>query len=511
MSATLILAALLPLVAAQAAPADEGAKAVAPLVGPEVAIVVQVDLDRVDIDRAVKALLGEKVDQKELGIEEPRRMVAEWVAALRKAGATRFYVLVDPADLPGLPLAVVPLTTGADPAAIGKVLTEGGPAKPLTWPAVATIRGAVVAGTPEALDRVRAAKPSERPEVATALAAGGDAPLRVTLVPSDTLRRSMEESVPELPQPLGGGPITSLSRGLKWAAFGLAIEPKPTVRMVAQGTDAASAQTLQKLVSTLFEEIKRGAPKTPEAQLLIQALAAMKPEVKGDRVEITADLSQATQLVSGPVVAAREAARRSQCINNLKQIGLAMHNFHDVNGSFPAAAITDKAGKPLLSWRVAILPFIEQQALYNQFHLDEPWDSEHNKKLITTIPRTYMCPSGSAELFREGKTPYLAPRGDSAMFPGLKGTKLQEITDGTSNTILIVEGNDEAAVPWTKPDDWEVGAAPSLKALAGHHPGGINVLFGDGSVRFLRETIDAKMIKALFTRNGGEVIGGDGF
>src|SRR5207249_2796575 len=83
----------------------------------------------------------------------------------------------------------------------------------------------------------------------------------------------------------------------------------------------------------------------------------------------------------------RIAGRRTVSQNNLKQIGLAMHNYHDTYRHFPPQALTDKNGKPLLSWRVAVLPFIEQDNLYRQFKLDEPWDSEHNRKLLERMPK----------------------------------------------------------------------------------------------------------------------------
>ncbi len=113
------------------------------------------------------------------------------------------------------------------------------------------------------------------------------------------------------------------------------------------------------------------------------------------------------------VQAVREAARRAQCTNNLKQIGLALHNYHSATNGFPAAAITSKDGKPLLSWRVAILPFIEQQNLYNEFHLDEAWDSPHNKALIARMPKTYLCPT--APVRQEGTTTYKAFVGGGAL------------------------------------------------------------------------------------------------
>src|SRR5262245_822885 len=97
-----------------------------------------------------------------------------------------------------------------------------------------------------------------------------------------------------------------------------------------------------------------------------------------------------------PAVAkARIAGNSSRSANNLKQIMLAFHNYHDLYNGMPSAAICDKNGKPLLSWRVAILPLIEQDNLYKQFKLDEPWDSEHNKKLIPMMPKIYAVPNVS--------------------------------------------------------------------------------------------------------------------
>jgi hypothetical protein len=133
------------------------------------------------------------------------------------------------------------------------------------------------------------------------------------------------------------------------------------------------------------------------------------------------------------VQSAREAARRAQCTNNLKQVALAMHNYESSNNAFPAPAIVGKDGKPLLSWRVAILPYIEQVALYKKFHLDEPWDSPHNKGLIGEMPLTYVCPSRRNP--QPGTTTYRVFVGKGAFFEMGQPTALASITDGTSNTI----------------------------------------------------------------------------
>lgn len=203
------------------------------------------------------------------------------------------------------------------------------------------------------------------------------------------------------------------------------------------------------------------------------------------------------------VTAARAAARRAQSVNNMKQIGLAFHNFHSANDRFPGN-ILSKTGKPLLSWRVAILPYIEQQGLYEQFHRDEAWDSPHNKKLIEKMPQILVVPNAR---LKPGATSYFVLDGPETIMTSTgEGTKVSQITDGTVNTILVVEAKRD--IPWTKPDDIEFDAekAEQLPELGGYFEGGFNALFADGSVRFIKKTIDLTTFKALTTKSGGEVI-----
>lgn len=210
------------------------------------------------------------------------------------------------------------------------------------------------------------------------------------------------------------------------------------------------------------------------------------------------------------VQAAREAARRMQGSNNLKQIGLAMHNFHDTYGALPAGYSSDADGNPLLSWRVHILPFIEQQGLYEQFHLDEPWDSPHNMTLVAKMPDVYRCPNSAAKL-EDGMTNYVGLAGKDGVFVRPKngdrmGVSFRDIRDGTSNTIMTLEVPNEAAVVWTKPTDFTPDPDEPTKGLTGLRPGGFQAGFTDGSVRFIAETIDVGILQALFTKNGGEPV-----
>src|SRR5206468_8126418 len=135
------------------------------------------------------------------------------------------------------------------------------------------------------------------------------------------------------------------------------------------------------------------------------------------------------------VVKVRQAAAASRSINNLKQIAIAMHSYHDTYNGFPPAAVCDKTGKPLLSWRVLILPYVEQGELYKEFKLDEPWDSEHNKKLIAKMPNVYALPEVTPE--KGTTTHYRVFVGNGAVFDYVKSCRLVEIPDGTSNTWMV--------------------------------------------------------------------------
>lgn len=205
------------------------------------------------------------------------------------------------------------------------------------------------------------------------------------------------------------------------------------------------------------------------------------------------------------VQAARTAARRSQSMNNLKQIVLALLNHESATKTLPAHAIYSEDGAPLLSWRVKILPFIDGgQELYAQFHLDEPWDSEHNRALIPQMPAAFASPSVNLE---PGKTNYLAVVGPECIFDGTKdGTSFRSITDGTSKTIIVVEADPSRAVEWTRPDDLTVNLDDPKQGLGNVFPQGWNAAFCDGSVQFISDQIDPQVLRAMFTRAGGEVI-----
>jgi hypothetical protein len=308
-------------------------------------------------------------------------------------------------------------------------------------------------------------------------------------------------------------------------------DAEKAVRALAELGRKKLAEGKKEIEAKLYDpkvKAPRPAQDLPEAIGNVFALGALNrlDETLADQKLITRDKAQLALAVPVPkeilalaggtvalgaaalvpaVGKVRVASARMQSSNNLKQIGIAILSYHDANGKMPAD-IVDKNGKPLLSWRVAILPYIEQQNLYNQFKLDEPWDSENNKQWSKAMVKVFLSPDAAQpQKPLWGMTNYLAVKGPGAAFEPGKKLGIADFTDGTSNTVMVIETND--AVPWAKPGDYPYDPKKALPKIT--PPGNRNVflaLMGDGSVRALKPTLPEKTLKALFTRNGGEVI-----
>ncbi len=207
------------------------------------------------------------------------------------------------------------------------------------------------------------------------------------------------------------------------------------------------------------------------------------------------------------VQAAREAARRASCSNNLKQIVLALHNYHDAYKCFPPAVITDKDGKPMRSWRVAILPFMEQKTLYDRYNFKEPWDSPNNRLVASTDIPTYCCPS-AGPFSTETNYVMITGKGTIGGLPN-ECVRLGDITDGTANTIIVVEVAG-TGIKWAEPRDLSIDELSlrlndgSGKCIGSRHPRGANVAMADGSVRFISDTLDPQTLRRLILRSDGQ-------
>jgi hypothetical protein len=209
----------------------------------------------------------------------------------------------------------------------------------------------------------------------------------------------------------------------------------------------------------------------------------------------------------------RDGERYAYSVYNMRQIGYAIQSYHDANGHLPPAVVRDKEGRPLYSWRVLILPYIEEAHLYEKFKYDEPWDSPHNLPLSQLTPRCYIPPFGEKDPDITRYQVFIGP-GTAFERPALT---LDDFPDGLENTILVVESSEP--VIWSKPVDLTFDPDKPLPGLGsgiskpirflcrdvGRRPG-FAAAFGDGSVRFIRSSTEEIHIRAIITRNGGEKV-----
>jgi hypothetical protein len=208
----------------------------------------------------------------------------------------------------------------------------------------------------------------------------------------------------------------------------------------------------------------------------------------------------------GPLVAHSQSSS-TKCMNNLRQIAFALNNYKQTLGALPTD-ILDAKGRPILSWRVRLLPFLEQCNLYGLFHLDEPWDSPHNWKIAYAEhgypPQTYLCPSYSDSDL--GKTVYLIPRGPGTVLPPGPAEKWRTVPGDGSATIVIVEAAPEHAVFWSKPSDLPYNPATPQQGLGRYHfpPFGTMTVLGNGEVRLLPNDLNADVLRSLFAVDGAK-------
>lgn len=514
---------------------DPAAKAetISPFLDSQAIAVGHVDIERIDPAALVKSL-GELAPAEDVQFKEQLSEMEQHLklvkTTLRSAGIHNLYAVLSLADLPqGGLLVVAPMKAGGNPEMAADMLREL-----LRSEAAAVISGSAVCGSQAAIDRLKGMKEALRPELAKAFEAAGDTTAQIVFVPNNDTRRVLHEMLPRLPEKLGDVSGQDLANGVQWAAVGVNAPPKLSIKLTIQSKDAQSAAAIQRVAErglALAKNEKELIENIPNLDELVRLLT---PEVKEDRVVL--DLSEDTRgpqavvaVLTPAVQKMRMAAGRMQSANNLKQIALALHNYHDTHRRLPPQAIRGKDGKALLSWRVAILPFIEGNDLYKKFRLDEPWDSEHNKALIDKMPAVFASPSLMAGQQAKGMTNYLVPLTrppakvaiappddptkpvvngkDEMVFDLPQGTQFMRILDGTSNTIMVLEVNRDFAVAWTKPDDLVIDPADPAKALRGQPNDGFNSAFCDGSVHFIKASIEPKTLLHLLQMNDGNVIG----
>lgn len=441
--------------------------------------------------------------------------------AVGSAGVDSVYVVMGLADLHqrGGPVLVVNLRAGVAPdnaaTMLKSALQKFGPGNGAIE---ARPHGpnAVLVGQWLTLERYATFNNNERADVVGPLGRLADdgAIFAAVFCPGPDFRRVVRELWPEMPGPLAPlrGELADRWRHLE---VSLPAAPNAVPHIVLQAQDAEAAEVFGKLwhdlptaVAALDGHNDAHRRANASLQILVDALPA---KVEGTRASLVFptegdELSKLRKLVAQAADASMQSTYMERRLKQFKNIALAMLNYESANKSLPPSAIRDSDGRPLLSWRVAILPYLEQGELYKQFHLDEPWDSPHNLKLLEKMPSVYADPDPELRArIGGGKTTYLVPVAAETIFYKNEGTTIREVSDGTVKTLLVVEVEPSHAVEWTKPSDWEVNLQEPLVGVQRSDRRRFVVAFADSHVETVPIDVEPAKLRGLLTRSGREV------
>lgn len=356
-----------------------------------------------------------------------------------------------------------------------------------------------VVGSPATITRLKALEyPAAIANLEPAFQLAGESAIQLIFVPADGAREPLGRSIGSIPLLQIEGP--ALISSIRSGVIAFDAPPALQLRLQVQTQDPSGAERLKQTVTTVLRGLKLIPTLSSDWRDL---LGALTPQQEGDKLSLSmkpgdTSFDRLAAIIAKGANAAQDATKAEIARSGLKAIGLAMHSYAGKNGKLPAA-YSSKNGQPLLSWRVHLLPFMEQQALYAKFKLDEPWDSEHNKALISEMPALYTTTGSNPT---SGLTSFLVPRGENMIFQGDKAIGFPEIPDGTSNTMLMIDAGADKAVIWTRPDDWQVDKEAPLAGL----PARFNTLWCDGATRPFRNNVDPQKFLLLLTRNDSQVV-----
>ena len=358
----------------------------------------------------------------------------------------------------------------------------------------------------EQVGAVKDTKKTKRTDIVQGFDAMGSLPFGAMLFPSKDNPLDLGKIFPSLKKAKGKeGEASGILNGLKLVTLGIYLDPW-RIEMVIQTENSELANDVQKSILKAIQSI----PDLVQAQVeevgkdpVFKALAAMVKSVSimDDKVTIViTDFDPYFEIAARINEQNQAKAAAALSMNKVKNIATALLAYHKDKGKFPPAATLSKEGKPLLSWRVQILPYLGHNFLYKQFRQNEPWDSEHNKKFIRRIPPSFR---ESQENFDKGTTPFQAPVGIATLFnPGGTGTNSIQIINELSNTIMLVKVPEDKTAIWTKPEDWEIDISLPAKDLLKGFSNAIVFACADGEVKAIPLKEAEEKIKSMLVIDG---------
>ena len=349
-------------------------------------------------------------------------------------------------------------------------------------------------------------KKTKRTDIVQGFDDMGSLPFGAMLFPSKDNPLDLAKIFPSLKRANGKEhEVHGILNGMKLVTLGMYLDPW-RIQMVIQTEDRELANDLHKSILKAIQSI----PDLVQAQVeevgkdpVFKALAAMIKSVSimDDKVTIViTDFDPYFEIAARINEQNQAKAAAAQSMGKVKNIATALLAYHKDKGKFPPAATLSKEGKPLLSWRVQILPYLGHNLLYKQFKQNEPWDSEYNKKLIRRIPPSFR---ETQDDLNKGTSPFQAPVGLATIFPpGGTGTNSIQIINELSNTIMIVKVPEDKSSIWTKPEDWEIDVNLSAKDLLKGFTNAIVFACADGEVKTMPLKDAEVKIKSMLAIEG---------
>ncbi len=461
---------------------------VTPFLESSSVLLAKINLEAIDVNAILPLFSG---ISDATGLEAQSEMIRGFIDSMRGGGVSSVYVsAATRTPLDGGPLVIIPCQNPAVVNGLATVLVQNAPDPQSQKIHVGD--EVVVVGPAVALDRVLARSGADRPDLILPLDEPDLLDHQLVFALPDELRQELTAfwpqtlSVSPLPDPISPRQI---AEDVLRVVIGLRLVPSEDevrLRIETTGTDGADR------VKELFDRLLMSAD---DLSQVIQV------EVDDDRVELRAQPDALARLTFTMLAPARDAARSQAKMNSIKQIGLAFHNYHAAEKHFPPRVMTDSQGKPLMSWRVAILPHLDNAALYQAMKLDQPWNSDANREVSSTVVPVY-CEGED----QGNKTTLRAPVFPGSLWDGDGPPKsIREIRDGTSNTIAIIDAPPSAAVEWADPQPWVISADDPMSDIFGERET-VTVGFLDGSARVLhRDEMSNDQLKSLLTVAAGDV------
>ena len=319
-------------------------------------------------------------------------------------------------------------------------------------------------------------------------------------------RRELKEFSEGMFRPMLDGKTVEAIRICESVVVSIDVKRKADIKLVLKYGFSADAQTVEQMMPEVREELSKQYAGMANAQAqynqiigkaALESIESAKVKRDGKRLEISTSFKPDMTALTGLADKIDADALRTQGMNNMRQLGLALLNYESAHGSFPSATMRHESGNEY-SWRIAILPYIEENELFLRYRFDEPWNSKHNLEVTSEMPAAFKHPSNESPT----DTNYFAVVGPGTLFSPEGGTTFADITDGSMRTVMLVEAVRDSH--WAKPGGIPVADALDPKKLGGFTDGVIHVNMSDGSVRSVSNQITPAMLAALYSTAGGD-------